>query len=307
MSTSTEEDPDTMPEAELLALPGGAIQPGWLSEFFARRSAIVHQHDFDELNLERAGDSGRRSMLFPGQDPNEKRRREEEQQRALVAYEQSMADIRQHSDRLLAQIEVRQQKIEKQRQEIEDRAIKLHDGRRVFVDGNSYRDEQGRVLTGDDAREADDAHRDKPNASTWQERQKNIDEAAEEERLRQQVLKERQDAERSGQGLSAEEMNRQRKETEQRMTGYEKEFSEKVDTASASLAAKTPDDLAAAYSTDYSAAYGSVTPNDYAGPAGGEGKTSLPDFARAVAGQADADTSQNAPQSSAGIAPKVQT
>jgi hypothetical protein len=38
MAAPTEDDLDTMPEGELLALPGGAIQPGWLSEFFARRS-----------------------------------------------------------------------------------------------------------------------------------------------------------------------------------------------------------------------------------------------------------------------------
>ena len=39
MSEPEEDDLDALPEGELLTLPDGAIPPGWLSEFFARRAA----------------------------------------------------------------------------------------------------------------------------------------------------------------------------------------------------------------------------------------------------------------------------
>lgn len=75
MSTPTEDDLDTIPDDELLALPSGAIPPGWLSEFFGRRAALIHEQDTDELALELSGDSNRHLMLFPGMDPKEKRQR----------------------------------------------------------------------------------------------------------------------------------------------------------------------------------------------------------------------------------------
>ena len=37
MPESEEDDFDALPEGELLTLPDGAIPPGWLTEFFARR------------------------------------------------------------------------------------------------------------------------------------------------------------------------------------------------------------------------------------------------------------------------------
>ena len=60
-----------------------------------------------------------------------------------------MRDIRERCDRLLVQIEISQREIEKRRKEIEDNALELRDGRHVFVDGDHYRDEQGRVLEGE--------------------------------------------------------------------------------------------------------------------------------------------------------------
>ena len=101
-------------------------------------------------------------MLFPGQSPEEKRRREEEEARRR--YVQAMLDIQQRSDRLLAAIEFRENEIDQHRQEIEDRALKLHDGRRVYFDGTGYRDETGRVLAGSDATEAEVLHRERPDA-----------------------------------------------------------------------------------------------------------------------------------------------
>ena len=53
MPATTEDDPGTMPEDELLALPAGEIPPGWLSMFFTRRADIIHQREMDELILAR--------------------------------------------------------------------------------------------------------------------------------------------------------------------------------------------------------------------------------------------------------------
>ena len=54
------------------------------------------------------------------------------------------------NDHLLAQIEEQQRAIEKRRKVIDDNALKLHDGRRAYADGDQYRDDQGTVLQGGD-------------------------------------------------------------------------------------------------------------------------------------------------------------
>jgi len=270
--SGADDDIETMSEDKLLSLPSGSVPPGLLTLLWSRHADILHQRSFDEYNLELSGASSRRWMLYPGQSAEEKRRIEEELERRR--YDEAMLDIQRRSDRLLADIEFREKEIAKRQQEIEDRALRLHDGRRVYFDGSGYRDETGQVLAGSDASEAEVLHREHPDAPTWQERQKTIDERDEMERLRQKVLKEQQEASGGGQGLSAEEMERRRKEAEQRMTGYEREFAEKTNAAKAAIE-KQP---------DIASAYDSVSLDDYAGPAGGEGRSSAPDFTRAVAG-----------------------
>lgn len=287
MSTPTENDLDELPDGELMTLPSGAIPPGWLSEFFGRRAALIHQQDTDELALELSGDSTRHLMIFPGMDPKEKRRREDEARgRALLA-EQEMQEYRERSDRLLAQIEQQQIVVEKRRKEIEDNALKLHDGRRVYVDGSQYRDEQGRLLEGRDRDEAAALHSTKPNASTW--RQKNeIDDRYEElKRLKQKVLDDRGQAERGGQDLNA---------ASDRLSADEKEFAEKVEAR----AQQAPVDYGSA---DYMAAFG----DEYT-------ISTVPAFTKAADGQTVADRTdtetenpqtQNAPRPSGQIAPKI--
>jgi hypothetical protein len=293
MPTPTEDDLDAIPDDELLALPDGAIPQGWLSEFFGRRAALIHQQDTDELSLELSGDSTRHLMIFPGIDPKEKRRREEEGRRRALVADQEMQEYRERSDRLLAQIEQRQVAVEKHRKEIEDNAIKLHDGRRVYVDGSQYRDEQGRVLEGRDRDEAAALHQEKPNASTWQDRQKTIAEADELERLKQKVMNDRQEAERGGDVSVAND----------RLSGYEKEFQSNLEATRTDIAAETPTDLAASYSTDYMAAYG----DEYT-------ISTVPAFTKAADGQTVADRkdtetenpqTQNAPRPLGQIAPKI--
>jgi hypothetical protein len=294
MSTPTKDDLDTLPEADLLALPGQAIPPGRLTEFFTRRAEILHQRDMGQVMLELSGNSTRRFFIFPETDP--KRREAEDRRRAGLAYEESMRQIRERSDRLLAQIEIQQQEIDRQRKQIEDRAIRLSDGRRVYVDGDRYRDEQGRLLEGADEGEARERHREKPGASTWREWTRIQEQQDELERLRERVRQERQHAERSGEGLSAGEMGRRRNEAEQRLTGYEQELNLQRETARAELAAKP--DLASTYSA--------MTLDDYGGPAGGEGKTAAPDFTRAVAGLTESEPTLKAIQPSSTPTPKAQ-
>lgn len=269
---SRDDDIETMPEGDLLTLPSGNVPSGLLTMLWARHSAVIYQRRIEELNNELSGAYTRHVMLFPGQSPEEKRKRQEEEARRR--YEEAMLDVQYRSDRLLADIEIREKEIEKRQQEIEDRALRLHDGRRVYFDGSGYRDETGRVLAGSDAGEAEVLHRERPDAPTWQERQKTIYERDEMERLRQKVLKDQQAAQGGEQGLSAGELERRRKEAEQRMTGYEREFAQETDAAKAQIE-KQP---------DIAAAYDSLSLDDYAGPAGSEGKSSAPDFTRAVAG-----------------------
>jgi len=245
----TEQDND-ITDDELLALPAGDIPPGRLTAFFTRRAEIVQQREMTELLLELSGDSRRHLMIFPDEDPKEKIRREEERQRQEFA-----RLIRDRQDQLLARIEERQIEIERRRQEIEDNALHLHDGRRVYVDGNVYRNKQGRVLTGADADDAAKQHRAKPDASTWEQKQENERQATEYRHLRERIRKDRED------GVDPEEAGK-------RLTGYEKEFTEQARERSS----QTPD-----YgSADYMA--------DDGGPAGGEGKTTTVAFAAAAKG-----------------------
>lgn len=293
MSGSEEDDLDALPERELLTLPDGAIPPGWLTEFFARRAALIHQQDSNELALELSGDSSLHLMIFRDMDPKEKRRRREEEDRRRLLAEQEMQEYRDRSDRLLARIEQEQLVVEKRRKEIEDNALKLHDGRRVYVDGSQYRDEQGQVLEGRDRDEAAALHNEKPNASTWQDRQTTIEQADELDRLRQKVLNDRQEAERGGDVSAASE----------RLSGYENEFQNNLEATPTEKASKAPADLAASYSTDYMAAYG----DEYT-------ITTVPAFTKAADGptaaegkdtETDNPQTQNAPRPVGQIAPKV--
>jgi hypothetical protein len=222
MAAETEDDLDTMPEAELLALPEQAL-PEDLSRLWAIRANAVREREFNELVLELSGDTVRHLMIFPDQDPKEKRRREEEERRrAWIAYEETMRGIRERSDRLLLQIEERQIEIAKREQEIENNALRLRDGRRVYVDGDRYRDGEGRVLAGPDEAEAARQRQYQPHASTWQQKDDADREAQELLRLKEKILQEPSRAE------GAAGNGRDLRDAETRLTGYEKEFTEKA-------------------------------------------------------------------------------
>src|ERR1700688_830189 len=118
MSEPEEDDLGALPEGELLTLPDGTIPPGWLSEFFARRAALIQQQDRNELALELSGDSSLHLMIFRDRDRNENRRRKEEEDRRRLLAEQDLQEYRERSDRLLARIEEQQLVVEKHRKEI---------------------------------------------------------------------------------------------------------------------------------------------------------------------------------------------
>jgi hypothetical protein len=228
-------DPDDdIPEDKILETPEQAM-PGDLSRLWAIHSNVLHQRETDELNAELAGDAPPR-MIFAWTSPYEKRRIEEKRRREQREYEQAMLEITERRDRLLLQIEQEQARIDERRKEIEDNALRLHDGRRVYVDGDRYRDGEGRLLTGADESEAARQHEYRPDASTWAQKQ-DIDRRADEnQKLKREILKDKE----SGQGAPQEEAHK--------LDSYEKEFAEKVQ-------ARTEQPVTDYGSADYMAEY----------------------------------------------------
>src|SRR6266852_1700323 len=230
------DDDDNLTDDLLLEMPTEAL-PGDLSRLWTARAAAIHNREFNELVAELTGASNSHLMIFRDQDPRVKRQREEEETRRRAA--QEMQDYFERSDRLLARIDEQERIIAKRRQQIEDNAIKLHDGRRVYVDGDQYRDENGNILQGSVRDEAADLHRGNPQASTWQEKKDIDDRYAAEKRLRQKVLQDRDAAERGGDVSYAND----------KLTAEEKEFTAKVEAR----AQQAPTDYG---SSDYMASYG---------------------------------------------------
>jgi hypothetical protein len=228
-------DDEDLTDDQLLEMPTQAL-PGDLSRLWAKRANVIYNRELNELVAELTGASSSHRMIFPDQDPVAKRQREEEAARRAA---QEMQDYFERSNRLLARIDEQERVIAKRRQEIEDNALKLHDGRRVYVDGNQYRDENGAILQGSARDEAAELHRGNPQASTWQQKQDIDDRYAAEERLRQKVLADRDAAARGGDITAAND----------KLTAEEKELSAQVEAR----AAQAPTDYG---SSDYMAAYG---------------------------------------------------
>src|SRR5215469_3670008 len=103
MSPKTDEEIDTIPDAELLAMPGEAIPPGRLTAFFTRRAELLRQGEWDEMVLEHSGGTMRHFVTFAESDPKARAARE----KALEEELERLAYI-ERSNRLLADIEARQ-------------------------------------------------------------------------------------------------------------------------------------------------------------------------------------------------------
>jgi hypothetical protein len=171
-------------------------------------------------------------LLLPWTSARERKRIEDWYLRDRLEYEQAMSGIAGRQDRLLLRIAAEHQPIEKRRQEIEDNALRLHDGRRIYVEGDRYRDGQGGLLAGADEAEAVRFHEVFPDASTWASAQDIDRRAAEAQKLKDKVIADRE----SGQGTPQDQATR--------LDGYEKEFLDKVQE-------RTPQPLADYGSADY--------------------------------------------------------
>jgi hypothetical protein len=201
----TDED---IPEDELLNLPSDGL--AGLSRLWIVRSGLLYQKQMNELAAERAG-TARPFMLFPDRAPHAREREEEERRRALRAYEAAMQEVRDHADRLLLRLDEQQHEIDRRRAEMEGRALHLHDGRRLWIDGDQYRDDSGVILQGTDHEEAEALARERPEAATWGERERVRESQEQLDRLREKIVRERE-----GQGDPAQ--------AEHRLDGYEKEL-----------------------------------------------------------------------------------
>lgn len=216
----------------MLSLPETAVG-GDIWKFWAQRAEKVQEDNIAEIALERAGDSSRHLMIMPEDDPNEKKKRDERKRREEA--EQQQRELREHQDRLLAQIEEQQFAVEQRRREIEDNALRLRDGRRVYVDGNRFRDEEGRMLSGADEAEAALQRGHKPRTSTWEQKQENVRQDEQLRALKDKILSDR--AER----IETDEAGR-------RLTGYEQEYRDKLEKRAADAPA---DHGSADYMADY--------------------------------------------------------
>jgi hypothetical protein len=229
---------DDIPDDKLLTLPGEAISGSDAPSLRAKRANLQHERDFEEFNREMAGDAPPR-MLFPWTDPREAKRLEEKHRHEQLQIEQEMREIAERQNRLLLQLDEELAEIEERRKEIEDNAIRLRDGRRVYVDGDRFRDEQGRVLTGADEAEATHQHEYRPDASTWVDKQENERREEEAQKLKRKVLKEKESAEGTPEQQSAQ------------LDSNEKAFAEEVHARQSAMSAVQATSRTASAIPDY--------------------------------------------------------
>lgn len=192
-----EDDIENLPDSVLLALPTAQVSPGALTLVWARKANAAQERDAAELYAELNGESRSRRMIGPGRTPDETEKRRLAKEREAE---------------LLRRITIEQERIRVEMAELDERTIRLHDGRRAYVDGKDYRDGEGRVLQGADRDEAQEQHRLNPKAATWAEKQEIEARARDAQDLKDKI-------ERDGEGTM----------TEQRLTGYEKELADKIE------------------------------------------------------------------------------
>jgi len=229
---------DDIPDDKLLTLPGETISGSGASSLWSRRTNVQHERELEEFNRELAGDAPPR-LLFPWTELREKKRLEEKHRLEQLQIEQEMREIAERQNRLVIQIEEEQADIERRRKEIEDNALRMQDGRRVYVDGDRFRDEQGRVLIGADEAEAAQQHEYRPDASTWADKQENERRAEEAEKLKQKILKEKE----SGEGTPEQQSTQ--------LDANEEEFAEKVQARQSEMNAAPARVRTASSSPDY--------------------------------------------------------
>jgi hypothetical protein len=210
------DDLHQLSEDKLLLMP--ELATGDIAPLWAVRSNILHARELAEIYNEHQGTT-RPRMLFAWNSPREQEQLDEKRRRDKAEYEQQMRDITARQDALLRRIEYEQAVIEKQRQDCEANALRLRDGRRVYVDGDRYRDGQGNFLSGADEAEAARQHEVRPDASTWARMQDIDRRAADAKAFKDSVTADRE-ATLSG---------RETPDTAQRhLSAYEKELADNV-------------------------------------------------------------------------------
>jgi hypothetical protein len=286
----TAENDDDLTDSELLSLPGESIKPGQLSSYFARRSALISQRNLDQVWLELSGASIRHVMLFGEQDPRVKQQREdEERRRAWFAYEMEMEAVRAREDRLLAYIDEQQALNRERLEDIERRTIRLRDGRRVYVNGNGYVDEFGDEMRGADLDEARAEHAKHPDAATIAEKTEAERRREELEKLRRQIEERRAQREAGNDATLTDSERAAKLKTEQEaLTADELKVQQIADQRHTEIV-KNPDNIADAYSTDYTSAYGNTRTTSFAKQQDGAGTVLATNFTPAAEGQAGPD------------------
>jgi hypothetical protein len=259
-----------IPDAELLAMPvenipAGVLVRAW--ELHARRT---------QDKAEEATEAAIQQRLAEQKIEHDKQEEQREREIVLAEYQETMRVIEERSDELLAKIDREERLVEKRRRELEDNALRLHDGRHVYLDGKNYRDEDGKVLTGPDRDEAEKLRFEQPNASKWADKSSADRQYDKTMRMKQEVLDLRREASKPSDGLSSEQMKQREKTLEGRLGSDQAEFNNKVEDAVKETTNYGND--------DYMSAYGRTT--SYASAIdGGRGKPLSSDFAPAAAGK----------------------
>lgn len=146
--------PTDLTDDELLGIPLANLRPGELRRAFLAEAA-------DNIKKEDIVNVQRTFTALQGRQSEEQRDREQEEHRLFVARE----------EHLLAAIREREIEIDREAEALDARTIRLADGRRAYVDGDKYRDEDGKELHDAARAEAEQLHLEQPNAATWQDKE----------------------------------------------------------------------------------------------------------------------------------------
>lgn len=276
------QDLEAMPEEELLVLPEANIPAGLLAAIWERTVAIKEKKQEEDTAL-RIDTQERRS------EQSKKRDEECRRQEAFEQFQAAMHQVQDRSEKLLERLAQQEIVAREHLREIDERAIVLKDGRRVYVGGKGdYLDAQGKALDGQDRDDAHALHQLNPKAATWAEKSDAEQQVEQTRQLREKVQKLHDAAGgEDGKGLSARELDAKGNDYEKRLAEYEKEF--RHDAAATNAPHEQITD--ATYGgSDYMAAYeGKDRTTSYAGTLDGSQTTGnlKKDFAPAAAGQGD--------------------
>jgi hypothetical protein len=239
-------------DAELLAMPAENVSPATLTRVWELHAR--HTQEKAQEAVETAVQQHRQADQKTEHEQEEERRHE----RVILEYQETMRAVEQRSDQLLAKIDREERRIEERRREIETRAIRLHDGRRVYVDGEDFRDGEGRALSGSDRTEA--AQKAKPDSAQWADKQRFDDWSREAKQLKGKVHDLRKNVSDETYGNKSDgELRGEGRDARDRMTGCEREFTDRLQDRSAADTAYGATDYSAFKTTSFAHA---IAPGD---------------------------------------------